>query len=97
MKPNLLEKNLRALNKFDLILILCFVLYRWLLHKVARLHPARLIIPITITQVILLIITTLYSTNIIAHFAIGNLIIVVIAFIPTTITHKPKAHWVKYE
>jgi hypothetical protein len=98
MKPKELEKNLHPLGKHDLYIILLFVFYRWLRYKVARLHPSRLIIPITLAQITLLIVTVLYSTNIFIHFAIGNLTIVAIALIPTAITQKRKAfHWVKHE
>lgn len=92
-----LIKNLQQLNNFDLLLILAFTARLWLKHKLTRLHPAHLILPIATLQVLFFIVAVGTATNVIHTLAVGNLSIAALALLPITLPRRPKlkAHWIK--
>ena len=63
MKPSDLKKYLQQLNNYDLILILVYVTARWLHHKLTRLHPARIALPITASVLGAFAVTTMLTKN----------------------------------
>lgn len=95
MKRNDLKNELSQLNKTDLLIVLWYARLRWLRHKVSRLTPVRILIPTTLLQMIFFIFTIGYE-NSLAFLAVGNLLIVSIAILPSTLSRpKPTVHWVK--
>lgn len=82
--------ELRAL--FVLLVVYALKIYR----IIPTLRPTQLLIPATISQIIIFMIAALRIENFISTIAIGNLIIVAIAIFPSTFQQPAlKAHWVK--
>lgn len=94
MKQNELETNLQSLSKTDLHFILWYVRLRWLRHKVSQLQPAQILIPTSIMQIAVFILSAYHAQNFILTASIGNLIVVGLALLPSTFPRPLKAHWV---
>lgn len=96
MNPSELKKLLAELPPYERIIVLLFVLSRWLRFKIARLRPATLLIPVTLAQIAVFVLTVLYSRNLLVMFAVGNMLIVGIAVFPLTLIRpRPAAHWIR--
>lgn len=89
MKRDDLKKELSQLNKNDLRVILWLTRLKWLRHKISLLTPVKMLIPITLLQVIVFI-TAVLNQHIFLHIiAIGNFIVVGIAMIPLAL-YRPE-------
>lgn len=79
------------------VLLVVLTLRAW--RAIPNLRPHHLLVPITLTQIILFIFTAITTPHLlIQNIAIGNLLIVGIANIPTLFQRpKPKFHWVNNE
>lgn len=89
MKRDDLKKELSQLNKNDLRIILWFARLKWLRHKIRSLTPVKMLIPITLLQIVIFITAALNQDNFIYIIAIGNFVVVGIAMIPLAL-HRPE-------
>lgn len=94
MKPENLQSKLDHLNKVDLLLVSIYVFLLWLRHRAGSLRPRQVFFPAVLAQIITFIYIAFTSSNVIPAFAVGNLAIVAIAMLPSTI-QRPRYHWVK--
>lgn len=69
----------------DQILVLLYVTKRWLQYTLSNLHPARLLVPVTLSQITLFSLTLYHSDRPLPILAIGNFLIVGIAIFPMTL------------
>jgi hypothetical protein len=91
MNPS--EKNLlqqiieltRNLPLEDQIIVLFYVIKRWLQFTLSNLHPSRILVPVTLAQIILFALTLYHSERPFPTLAIGNFVIVGIAIFPMTL------------
>lgn len=89
MKRDDLKKELSQLNKNDLRVILWLTRLKWLRHKISLLTPLKMLIPITLLQIIVFITAALNQDKFIYIVGIGNFIVVGIAMIPLAL-YRPE-------
>jgi hypothetical protein len=95
MQQDELQTILHRLSTSELLLILWYVRARWVIQKIAGLRPAQMLVPLTLVQVGVLVLSALTPHKFIYIFAIGNFIVAWMAVLPAMFTHRPvRAHWV---
>lgn len=75
------------------VLLVVLSLRAW--RSIPHLRPVHLLIPLSLAQIILFVITALHPHNFLYTFSAGCFFIALFSLLPITVPRPLKAHWVK--
>ncbi len=80
-------------SEFRAFIVLLVVLILRARRAIPSLRPTQMLVPLTLAQVLVLV-ASAFSDKSIYVFAIGNLIVVWLAMLPSMFPRPPRVHWV---